>query len=699
LPAAPRCMAAMSFRSLLRTIACLSWVAVVVSIGLATKPWRFGRGEGWRGSHASPFAYTCLSMTTATHAALVTVSIFASTGLAVSFWRATTPYHVIASVCLAVQVVTCAVQAAQVRYDCEGDKAEDDILVSIAYTLDDISLVCTAGITLLRVQALAHGLDLLLAMRCLRILWAAQVFCVMTKLAFRYVEFVWGHSLVVHVLNRLVFLVLILLLSVFYSISAHLFFTSFLVLRRAVCTPWGQERRVLLQSLCRLAKNQFTAVAVELLVTVFIKVVMIALFILNPVEYNATLLDWYFLGQSLHYLMNVVVTLILAGILHPTDKIEQMARSAEDARERTRARSASGYKADEDVQWQGVVEELAMHGFTLEKLLLFYKDLPNLMPHFNPELHTTTDVVRAAVIPNSAREGCAYAVKMMGGVPTRPQVMVTHSWGNLFRDLVAAIVADALEEPTFEMLANLMETDLAILQRMLSPSMLNRTYWVCAFSVNQHNAICAANFDHSKDPVTHLEHPPCVCGRPRYFNTTPPLRSDGKSIRCQMNKFDDMMSFLAATDNDFAQVIAVDRKFGLFGRAWCVAEIAEAHKMGVTHRLKVSAGHAEHSKHDQLQHLRIEHMKAARPEDVEDILAKIPDVSEFNKFLQELLFGQSGLFVMWQGLSALDQASKIGRHARLANVLGPWSCLNSSPQPAPLGCAADLRVSGDLGDA
>ena len=29
--------------------------------------------------------------------------------------------------------------------------------------------------------------------------------------------------------------------------------------------------------------------------------------------------------------------------------------------------------------------------------------------------------------------------------------MVTHTWENLFRDLVAAVVADALEENTFDL--------------------------------------------------------------------------------------------------------------------------------------------------------------------------------------------------------------------------------------------------------
>ena len=43
-----------------------------------------------------------------------------------------------------------------------------------------------------------------------------------------------------------------------------------------------------------------------------------------------------------------------------------------------------------------------------------------------------------------------------------------------------------------------------------------------------------------------------------------------------MNKFDDMIEYLAARDPDFGQVIAVDGDFVLFSRAWCVAEIVMA---------------------------------------------------------------------------------------------------------------------------
>ena len=54
-----------------------------------------------------------------------------------------------------------------------------------------------------------------------------------------------------------------------------------------------------------------------------------------------------------------------------------------------------------------------------------------------------------------------------------------------------------------------------------------------------------------------------------------------------MNKFDDMMALLARENPDFAEVVAVDASLDLFGRAWCVAELAEAHRMGMAQRLKM----------------------------------------------------------------------------------------------------------------
>merc|ERR1711964_921760 len=101
-----------------------------------------------------------------------------------------------------------------------------------------------------------------------------------------------------------------------------------------------------------------------------------------------------------------------------------------------------------------------------------------------------------------------------------------------------------------------------------------------------------------------------------------------------MNKFDDMMQFLAATDDKFVQVIAVDRDFVLFSRAWCVAAIAEAFQSGMCQRLKLFSQTSLEKHEAKLRGLKIANMNASRPEDAKEILDKIPDKDAFNMHMQ-----------------------------------------------------------------
>merc|ERR1712087_1050846 len=103
-----------------------------------------------------------------------------------------------------------------------------------------------------------------------------------------------------------------------------------------------------------------------------------------------------------------------------------------------------------------------------------------------------------------------------------------------------------------------------------------------------------------------------------------------------MNKFDDMMAYLIASDEDFAQVIAVDQTFTLFSRAWCVAEIAAAFESGSKQAMKIYSDVCLRANEEDLKSLKIEHMKASRPEDVDEILSKIADTKAFNARLQSL---------------------------------------------------------------
>merc|ERR1712100_30032 len=99
-----------------------------------------------------------------------------------------------------------------------------------------------------------------------------------------------------------------------------------------------------------------------------------------------------------------------------------------------------------------------------------------------------------------------------------------------------------------------------------------------------------------------------------------------------------MMELLSVCDKTFAQVIAVDARFDIFSRAWCVSELAKAHSMGMQQHLKLLNYRSLEDHAQRLRSLRVESMQASRPEDVLEILSGIPDVAAFNKQLQTILF-------------------------------------------------------------
>ena len=76
------------------------------------------------------------------------------------------------------------------------------------------------------------------------------------------------------------------------------------------------------------------------------------------------------------------------------------------------------------------------------RLLELYAQLGSgHMAHFRPEVSTTNDVVRQAIIPMSrwgARGRSLADALEVSQQDRRPVRMVTHHWANRFRDLVAA---------------------------------------------------------------------------------------------------------------------------------------------------------------------------------------------------------------------------------------------------------------------
>ena len=164
---------------------------------------------------------------------------------------------------------------------------------------------------------------------------------------------------------------------------------------------------------------------------------------------------------------------------------------------------------------------------------LFFKGDPE-----NMEEHAINPVPLAISIGHSLVEhdaqdegrskGFAYATSINGGRPCLAHKMVTHSWGNKFCHLISAIFSDALEEETYDMVAQLLiSKDFeGVSARLQQKKKLDIPYWVCAFSVNQHAGICARVPPYDSRGY---EFPICRCTTAKHF----------EGDLSEMNKFDD----------------------------------------------------------------------------------------------------------------------------------------------------------------
>jgi len=360
--------------------------------------------------------------------------------------------------------------------------------------------------------------------------------------------------------------------------------------------------------------------------------------------------------QFLDPLGNAFAVLLLSGS-HRLTKTERSQNIQWPCRPKACDQNAHKPTSD-DPNWTRKVEELAQRGMTLQSLLQFYQTkIPTVQGWtYSPEEHKTKDVVRRVIIPLTSSEERAYAVSSHNqDGPRRAQVMVTHNWGNRFNDLLAAVLADALQECSFNLAARLLKQDTALLQQLLGKmGRLDATYWICAFAVNQHASICQSN-PHDRDPLTNLLHPVCHCS---CVNITDP---DGRSVESEVNKFDDMMYHLATTGK-CRQVIAVDQSLDLFRRAWCVAEIAEARRLQMDQSLKLSSKATLQEGARTLQNLDVREMQASCERDKELILARIEDIDDFNAKVQALIWDpKSGLVASWAAMDSLQQIGEAGR--------------------------------------
>lgn len=127
-----------------------------------------------------------------------------------------------------------------------------------------------------------------------------------------------------------------------------------------------------------------------------------------------------------------------------------------------------------------------------------------------------------------------------------------------------------------------------------------------------------------------------------------------------------MMSYLAATDENFEQVCTIDVNFRLFSRAWCVSELSVANIQGIRQSLKIYSTGSLDQHAEELKKMKVENMNATRPEDKEDILAGIPDKKTFDEALQCLIFDD--LIPSWKHFDDQEQLSRVGRRARWFTV-------------------------------
>lgn len=255
---------------------------------------------------------------------------------------------------------------------------------------------------------------------------------------------------------------------------------------------------------------------------------------------------------------------------------------------------------------------------------------------------TTSDVVRQAIIPLTADHAVAYATKVAEGKPRLATKMVTHNWGNRFSHLMAAIFADCLGRRTYEAVYELLQSVEGVQDlRVKLATKLHKTYWVCAFCVNQHVGIC-----NQVDPVdsTGAQITACPCKKQKCLT----------GADCEMNKFDDMMAYLKATVPGFSQVVAVDSELVLFSRIWCMAELLEASASRLPQALKLESSVRIERFRGKIESFDVRDAQASFPGDRDFVLSKIKDKDAFNQEIKRLILDPStGLLAAWLGGSAL----------------------------------------------
>lgn len=331
--------------------------------------------------------------------------------------------------------------------------------------------------------------------------------------------------------------------------------------------------------------------------------------------------------------------------------------------------------------YQEKTKELAGRGVRLRNILDFWEKLleREIMPSFDPAQSKTNDVVRQAIIPmtRQGHSGVSMAT-YWNDEEVSPLTMVTHNWSNKFGHLIAAILADAIGRTTYASIAEEITSrrGFETVRTQLNEEQLDdATYWICAFSVNQHASICggfgrepnrelhpdkwSAWYSSKFDSVSKKEFTVCECEQKKIFSHKDP--------HCELNKFDDMMNYLQQKDRRFGQLVVVDEAFEVLNRAWCIAEIMEGNSLHEESkscsqfqmRVNVFSRNSVDLHYDNLAVLDVTKCDATSEEDKQFILSKVSGREEaFNLKLQDLIFGCQGLFNPW--IDVKERTRRVG---------------------------------------
>jgi len=401
---------------------------------------------------------------------------------------------------------------------------------------------------------------------------------------------------------------------------------------------------------------------------------------------DETLLIPVVVAHRCNHLIKVTSVASLSGLLwSATGRKEKPPGPNGAARARGLQTKSNSLKLGDEYVWKAKVEELGNRGITVLSLMRFWRQLmeDKVMPSFDPFRSTTNDVVREAIIPLSREPAVGGGGRAMSSILEGRDVpamcMVTHNWSNLFLHLIAAIFADALGEKYYaDIAASLAAGGAALKQleeRLLErPMCAAKTYWVCAFAVNQHACICD-NFGRPpenpddfrewdskrRDSWTGELYTPCTCSEPKYYNHDEPAL-------CEMNKFDAMMRHLNRTLPNFSHLVVAGTNFEVFTRAWCIAEIVESGMSDIKQRILIHSEETLDCNYQRLTCIDVRQCQATRPEDKEMILSNIRDFDEFNAALHSAIYGSEGM--MTKFADGLSVARRVGHMVRLASNYG-----------------------------